>query len=235
MSTHDTDTTAVLEAVRDSLDDVRMHTPLSRIESQGRARRNRRRLAGSVTGAAALATLALGVPTLNHTPTPSPATALSTQAGAIHINTVAFTLDSRADGTIHVTWDKQRYFQDRTGLQRALRQAGFPVLIKEGEFCRGPQDDGSLDHSGVGPGVDNVMKGQRQADGSVDIIFTPAAMPAGMQLFIGYLTPAQLAVTHGRPGSVERLVPATGRLTCTTQAPPANPDRQAPDNGPHKR
>ena len=40
--------------------------------------------------------------------------------------------------------------------------------------------------------------------------FTPSAMPAGEELFIGYLSPSQLAVTHGRPGSVERLVPDRG-------------------------
>ena len=47
-------------------------------------------------------------------------------------------------------------------------------------------------------------------------------MPAGKQLFIGYLNPAQLAVTGGAPGSVERLVSTGVPLTCTTQAPPAN-------------
>ena len=50
-----------------------------------------------------------------------------------------------------MTWDKSQYSQDRTGLQQALREAGFPVLIKEGVFCKGPQDDGYLDPSGVGP------------------------------------------------------------------------------------
>ena len=39
------------------------------------------------------------------------------------------------------------------------------------------------------------------------------------ELFIGYLSPAQLAVTQGQPGSVERLVPTGVPLTCTTQAP----------------
>jgi hypothetical protein len=44
-------------------------------------------------------------------------------------------------------------------------------------------------------------------------------MPAGEELFIGYLSPSQLAVTHGQPGSVERLVPTGVPLTCTTAAP----------------
>jgi hypothetical protein len=63
------------------------------------------------------------------------------------------------------------------------------------------------------------MKGVRQANGAVTLVFTPSAMPTGDELFIGYLTPSQLAVTHGNPGSVERLVPINGPLTCTTQAP----------------
>ena len=93
-----------------------------------------------------------------------------------------------------------------------MRKAGFPVLIKEGEFCKGPQDDGKHDASGVGPGVRNVMKGVRGEDGKVTFVFTPSAMPAGTQLFIGFLNQAHLAAVHGNPGSVERLVP-TGFMT----------------------
>jgi hypothetical protein len=63
------------------------------------------------------------------------------------------------------------------------------------------------------------MRGQDRPDGTVAFTFTPSAMPAGEELFIGYLSPAQLAVTHGRPGSVERLVPTGIPLTCTTQVP----------------
>ncbi len=128
-------------------------------------------------------------------------------------------MDSYADGTIHVTWDKKQYVQDHAGLQHALRAAGFPVLIRQGTFCKGPNDNGHLNPSGVGPGVSQVMKGERR-DHTVVFVFTPSAMPAGKQLFIGYLTPSQLAITHGDPGSVERLVPTAGPLTCTTQAPP---------------
>jgi hypothetical protein len=151
----------------------------------------------------------------------SPAgTGLSTAAGPVHIRTAAFTVDSYTDGTIHVTWDKSRYFQDRQGLQQALRAAGLPVLIKEGVFCKGPQDNGYLDASGEGAGVSAVMRGEGQAGGTVVFVFTPSAMPTGEELFIGYLSPSQLAVTHGRPASVERLVPAGAALTCTTQPPP---------------
>jgi hypothetical protein len=172
-------------------------------------------------GTAAAATgLALGGPALSHPPAAPPQGKLSTGAGSVQIRTAAFTVDRYTDGTVHVTWDKSQYIQDHAGLQQALREAGFPVLIKEGVFCKGPQDDGSLNPSGVGPGVGQVMKGEQRADGTVVFIFTPSAMPAGEELFIGYLSPSQLAVTHGRPGSVERLVPTGVPLTCTSQAPP---------------
>jgi hypothetical protein len=131
-------------------------------------------------------------------------------------------LDSYTDGTIHVTWDKSRYFQDRQGLQQALRAAGLPVLIKEGVFCKGPQDHGYLDASGEGAGVSAVIRGEGQAGGTVVFVFTPSALAPGEELFIGYLSPSQLTVTHGRPGSVERLVPADVALTCTTQPPPSH-------------
>lgn len=232
MNAHDTDTTAVFEALRDSLDGVTMDTPVTHIVAAGRSRRRKRRLIGTATGVAAVTALALGVPALDRPSTSTPGAELDTATGSVNVRTVAYTVESRADGTIHVTWDKGRYFEDHEGLQRALRKAGFPVLIKEGVFCAGPEDDVSLDRSGVGPGVHNVMRGERQANGSVDFIFTPSAMPAGKQLFIGYLSASQLVETQGSPGSVERLITTGVPLTCTTQAPPANPRK---DSGPARR
>jgi hypothetical protein len=219
MSDHDMD---VLDALKDSLDDITMDTPVEQIVAAGRARRRRRRIVGMTAGVAAVAGLAVGVPTLSNPSTAPPTAGNSTGAGAVHIHTVAYTVDTKKDGTIHVTWDKQLYFKDHAGLQAALRKAGFPVLIKAGEFCKGPQDNGTLDPSGVGPGVRNVMKGERGDNGKVTFVFTPSAMPAGTQLFIGYLNTAQLASVNGNPGSVERLVPTGVPLTCTTDSPPAH-------------
>jgi len=213
MKDHD----AVLDVMKDSLGAVTMHTPIEQIVAAGRARRRRRRLAGGVASAAVVAGLAVAV-TSYGSPSPSPGVGASA-AGGVHIRAAAYTVDSNPDGTVRVTWDKAKYFEDHAGLQSALRQAGFPVLIKVGEFCRGPQDDGTLGPGGVGEGVDRVMKGERSADGKVTFVFTPSAMPAGTQLFIGYLTPAQQA-EGGRLGSVERLVPTEVPLTCTTDVPP---------------
>ncbi len=96
------------------------------------------------------------------------------------------------------------------------------MLIRQGVFCKGPHDSGQLGAGGVGPGVGKVMTGQDRPGGEVAFIFTPSAMPAGEELFIGYLSPAQFAITHGRPGSIERLVPTGVPLTCTTQLPLAD-------------
>jgi hypothetical protein len=189
--------------------------------------------------AAGTAGLALGVPALSHSPAAPASARLSTKPGSVHIHTAAFTVDSYTDGTVHVTWGRSQYFQDHAGLQQALRKAGFPVLIKEGVFCKGPQDNGYLDPGGVGPGVGQVMKEERQADGTSVFVFTPSAMPPREELFIGYLSPSQLAVTHGQPGSVERLVPTGMALTCTTQPPPSHytqspskPGRRQPSSKP---
>jgi hypothetical protein len=141
--------------------------------------------AGVLASLAAVTGLALAVLALGN-PAAAPSRArLSTGPGSVHIRTAAFTVDSYTDGTIHVTWDKSQYFQHHAGLQQALRDAGFPVLIKEGTFCKGPHDNGYLSPSGVGPGIGQVMRGERQAHGTVVFVFTPAAMPAGKELFIG--------------------------------------------------
>ena len=224
MSTHDTDTDLVLTRLRHSLADVTMRTSVDGIIATGRARR-RRRLAGVAAGGVAATAIAFGLPALAPSVDAPTTSTLDSGDGSSHISTVAFRLEKHTDGTIHVTWDKEQYFKNRDGLQKALQKAGFPVLIKEGQFCAGPQDDVTLDPSGSGPGVRTVMKGQRTTDGRVELVFSPSAMPAGKQLFIGYLSEPQLAVTQGHPGSVERLISTDVPLTCTTQAPPPGPRR----------
>ncbi len=66
------------------------------------------------------------------------------------------------------------------------------------------------------------MQASTDSNGQVVFTFDRSGLPAGDELFIGYLSPAQLAITHGAPGSVERLVPTNTTLTCTTQAPPSH-------------
>ncbi|WP_377267748.1 hypothetical protein [Peterkaempfera sp. SMS 1(5)a] len=206
----------VLAALRDSLDDITMSTPVEVIEAEGRRRRNRRRVAGTA-GIAAAAALAIAAPTFS---SPSAPPTAGNSTGGVHIQTAAYTVDTKTDGTIVATWDKGAYFSDHAGLEQALHTAGFPVLVKVGEFCKGPNDDGTLSPAGQGPGVDKVMRGSHVSNGRVTLTFYPSAMPAGKQLFIGYLNAAQLASVHNNPGSVERIVSKNGPLTCTTTPPP---------------
>jgi hypothetical protein len=221
MTDHDAAATAVLGALKDAFDDVTMPAPVAQIVAAGRLRRRRRRLVKAGCAMAAIAGLAVGVSGYVHLTAPPAKVSSTGIAQGVHIRAVAYTVDTQPDGTVDVTWTKQRYVQDPTGLQDALRTAGFPVLIKVGEFCQGPNDDGYLDPSGQGRGVEKVM---RASGTGSNIVFTfiPSAMPADTQLFIGYLSASQLASTHGRPGSVERLIPTDEPLTCTTQAPPAH-------------
>ena len=226
MNNYDTDAPEVLDALRGSLDGVTMGTPVEDIVAAGRTRLHRRRLVGAATAVVAATGVAFGVATYANPSAAPPAAPDS----PLRIQTVAYTVARNTDGTVEVTWDKRRYFDDRDGLQAALHQAGFPVVIKVGEFCTGPNDDATLDPSGTGPGVESVVKAESEADGKVTFVFVPSAMPAGKQLFIGYLSPAQLAVTQGAPGSVERLISTGVPLSCTTVAPP--PHGNARKNGP---
>jgi hypothetical protein len=214
---------SVLTAVHDAFEPVTMHTPLDTVVAQAGARRRRRRRTMSVTAVAAVTAVAgLAIVAAGHSPTTRSATPGATVVQPVHIVTAAYMVDSQPNGTVTVTWTKQGYFSDPSGLQAALHTAGFPVLVKVGEFCKGPSDVGYLDQSGVGQGVDQVMQASTNASGQVVFTFNRAVLPADTELFIGYLSPAQLAITHGAPGSVERLVPTNTTLTCTTQAPPAH-------------
>ncbi|MEV3856010.1 hypothetical protein AB0J38_17005 [Streptomyces sp. NPDC050095] len=208
----------VRNVLREAFDDVAMGVPVERIEAAGRARRRRRRVGSTAAACAVVAGAALVVQGIGSGSAPPAQAGDSTGARAVHVRTAAYSVDTKTDGTVHVTWDKDRYFSDHAGVQQALEQAGFPVLMKVGEFCKAPGDP-DVGPSGIGPGVDKVMRGEREDDGRVTFVFTPSAMPEGKQLFIGYLNAEQLAVTHGRPGSIERLVPTDGPLTCTTDVP----------------
>jgi len=225
---NDSDTVDVISELNGSLGEVSMHATADEIVAVGRTRRRRRRLVGVAAGVAGVSALTLTI-TYGHSPTAPAVSAGGHPATGVHIHEASFTLDSQSDGTLRVTWDKQRYFTDHASLETALHQAGFPVTMRVGEFCLGPGDDPTVDQSGVGPGVDQVMKGEDAGTGTVTFVFTPSAMPAGKQLFVGYLTEAQRAAA-GSVGSVERLVSATAPLTCTTTLPalpPAQP-RTAP-------
>jgi hypothetical protein len=203
--------TLVLDAVEDGLDGVTMPTSAREIVAAGRARRRNRR-ALEATGVVAVAAIIAGVSMHG-------GGVGGNSTDGVHIRTIAYSVDSQPDGTVKATWSKQRYFDDHDGLEKALRDAGFPVVMKSGEFCKAPgASDSELDASGVGAGVGDVMHGDRDAEDEVIFTFDPAQLPADTELFIGYFTPEQRAA-NGRVGSIERLVPQDTALTCTTVVP----------------
>src|SRR4051794_41986975 len=94
----DTDTAVVLRAVKGSLDDVTMQTPLARIVTAGQARRRRRRIAraGAAGTAVGLTALRVAVPVLPQGPRSPPAGGLRTRARAGAIPTLALRRGSPA-------------------------------------------------------------------------------------------------------------------------------------------
>ena len=199
MTDYNSESASVLTAVHDAFEPVTMHTPLDAVVAQAGARRRRRShddrsrplprpLWRSAIGAVGYGH---GLDTLRcdgH---------VGDDVQPVHIVTAAYTVETQPNGTVTVTWTKQGYFQDPSGLQAALQKAGFPVLVKVGEFCKGPGDDGYLDPSGVGSGVDQVMQASTTATVRSFSPSTDLRCLQAHELFIGYLSAAQLAITHG--------------------------------------
>ncbi|HEY5050778.1 MAG TPA: hypothetical protein VII50_07735, partial [Acidothermaceae bacterium] len=125
MTEYNSESASVLTAVRDGFAPVTMHTPLDAVVVQAGARRRRRR-AMTVTAVTATATataLAVGAVGYGQGSTRSAKSATpSTAAQPVHIVTAAYTVDSRPNGSVTVTWTKQGYFQDPSGLQAALQK-----------------------------------------------------------------------------------------------------------------
>jgi hypothetical protein len=182
----------VLDAVRDSLADVRMDTPVEAIVAAGRTRRRRRASAVTAAGVAVVTGLALGVPALRDNGTAPP-------PGGVQL--AAFSLVSNPNGTATLTLVKGATLNPAT-LGNALAGAGVPAIVRVGTFCDSPRKT---------PGLDEVMSSERGTDGKVVVTFTPSAMPAGAELSIGYKP-------ESSPGTKDRvrftLVPSSGPLNC---------------------
>lgn len=147
MSYDNTDVADVVAALNGSVGEVNMSATVDEIVTAGRMRRRRHRMVGVAAGVAAITGLGFAV---NYGgPVAAPTTTAAT-ARTVHIHTVAYTVDSQSDGTVRLTWDKRRYFNDREALQTALRHAGMPIIMRVGEFCSGPHDDTTLDASESG-------------------------------------------------------------------------------------
>ena len=208
----------VLSAVRDAMAGVHMHTPLGELVAAGRSRR-RRRIAGTVAGAA-LATglalpLAIGGPQVNAPPVAAD--------NEVHVRLAAFSVDTNPDGTVTVKLTKQQSL-DPEILQRTLAQAGVPAEITINKWCE--PSDASQD---LRADFDKVI-GTGQQSGEKVMVITPSAMPAATKLIIGMRTDGYQPDSPSSIWVTMRLVPEDAPLTCTTDVPPRSSDM--PKRGP---
>jgi hypothetical protein len=233
----------LITLVRESVADVHSTTPITQIISRGQTMRRRRRLARSagfgVTGIAAAGALFLALTgVLGANPSPSTGAARSTRTtGAIQ--TVGFVLTASRNGTLSLT---MKQMLDPAALQQALAQHGVPALVKTNSYCTSnpvapdPFAAGVLAQNpplnprpglvpAPGPSKDGPQaplppnqqpSGNRLLPGfaQTKTVINPAAMPAGTELFLGYVPGESLV-------SANLLYPNS--YTCSSQPPPNGP------------
>jgi hypothetical protein len=194
----------ILDRVSASVSGLHMETSVESIVARGRTRRRRR-----TTGAAAVAVVAvagLGVSLAaagqgHQTP--------ASRSGGVEL--AAFTLVSNANGTATLTLVKGVPL-DANALSQKLTEAGIPAVVNAGFTCDShPQPSG----------LDQVVSPQRRSDGSVVLVITPSAMPAGAELSIGVFPNVRTwsLATIGAP------------MTCDSTPPRAQPDGPVPSSG----
>jgi hypothetical protein len=196
----------LIALVRGSVAEVHATTPLAQVISRGRAVRTRRQIARTagigLAGVAAASALAVGLSgVLGATPgAPRPTQRAGTDRA------VGFVLTANANGTLTLT---MRQMLDPTALQRALAEHGVRALVKTGTYCTSnpsppaPQSIGVLiTRPSIQGSVGLVPAPSQPTPGSLNRIFDhtktvidPAAMPAGTELFFGYLPGDQLLIS----------------------------------------
>ena len=127
---------------------------------------------------------------------------------SVHIHAAAFSVDSSGAGTVTVTIMRGQGHIDPAALRHALAEAGVPALVTVGRVCYVPGPSAVLGQV-LGPP-------QHVPGGNSVVTITPAAIPRGWELSIGFFH-----VPNGG-GIHVSLVPENGSLTCTP-LPPAPP------------
>ena len=127
---------------------------------------------------------------------------------SVHIHAAAFSVDSSGAGTVTVTIMRGHVHIDPAALRHALAEAGVPALVTAGRVCYVPGPSAVLGQV-LGPP-------QHVPGGDTVLTITPAAIPRGWELSIGFFH-----VPNGG-GIHVSLVPENGSLTCTP-LPPAPP------------
>ncbi|RKN23966.1 hypothetical protein D7147_02825 [Micromonospora musae] len=173
----------VLDAVKQTLSDVRMERPVEAIQQRGRERRRNRKLFGVAAGGglAAVVALALALPTAAAQPdaTPTDTGPVAGSSGTTAMEPAAFTLARQADSTVKLTLN-YRQLLDPAALKSALADAGVPAEVKTHAICT--PEGKEL------PQADQVYSNKRVnwPDGSpkqYDMVIAPAKMPKNSRLY----------------------------------------------------
>lgn len=172
MNDHDMNDHDVLAAVRVAASEVPMpmRPPLEAIVASGGASRRRRKAALSVAGVAMGAALVLGLSSLIGAGGPAPART----SGPVRLS--AFSVVSNANGTTTLTLQAPGGLLDPNAVREALAQHGIRAMVTVGKFCSTHvlvQERGAV-----------LLQGH-------SIVFDPAAMPASLEVSIGYIGDAQ--------------------------------------------
>jgi hypothetical protein len=158
----------ILDRVSASVSGLHMETPVDAIVARGHLRRRRRMSGTAAVGVVAAGGLALSLATVDQgqrTPTDN--------SGGVQL--ASFTLVSNTNGTETLTLIKGVPL-DPSALRDKLAAAGIPAVVNVGRTC---------DSHPQPAGLDEVVSPQRRSDGSVVLVITPSAMPAGAELSIG--------------------------------------------------
>jgi hypothetical protein len=191
----------LITAVRQSVREVHMNVPPEQIVSRSRAIRSsgRRKLAACAAAVAAAGSVALGLGLSGaHGAAPNAAASsirgTATVRGTGTIRTAAFTLTHNANGTDTLTLTMGQVFNP-AALQQALVQDGIPALVKIDAHCSSDPPPASPASLGVlsvqlpnGTSVPRSTPGHAYPiPGNAVTVINPSAMPAGTELFFGYL------------------------------------------------
>ena len=206
----------LITAVRQSVRGVRMTVPADQIVSRSRAIRasGHRRLAAGITAVAAAGSVVLGLGL-------SGALGAAPNGGTGTIRTAAFTLTRNANGTDTLTLSNSQIL-DPAAVQQALAQHGIPALVKIDTICSsnpalpGPASIGVL--AVQIPGVNPADPGPHRVlmPANAVTVINPAAMPAGTELFLGYVNSGPVRTLNAR------LIYANS-YTCSTGLAPGGP------------
>jgi hypothetical protein len=124
------------------------------------------------------------------------------------IQTAAFTLVKRANGTATLTINPNVLLKPRT-LQTDLRRDGIPAIVTTGRFCSSHPSPA---------GFNRVVTGQKSSPDTMTI--NPAALPAGAELSFGYFRLSSAQETGQE--TVATLL-TTNSYSCDRTAPIAWP------------